>query len=54
MTTTFRARTASKNCSLGIQLTHWRMVPVKSKNSNVMPINITVANVILIFLNISV
>ncbi len=52
MTTTFSANTASKNCILGIQLTHWRMVPVKSRNNSVMPMNITVASAILIFLSI--
>ena len=52
MTTTFSANTASRNCSLGIQLTQWCMVPVKSRNNSVMPMNITVASVILIILSI--
>ena len=52
MTTTFSANTASRNCILGIQLTQWCMVPVKSRNNSVMPINITVASAILIFLSI--
>ena len=52
MTTTFSANTASKNCILGIQLTQWCMVPVKSRNNSVMPMNITVASAILIFLSI--
>ena len=52
MTTTFSANTASRNCSFGIQLTQWCMVPVKSRNNSVMPINITAANAILIFLSI--
>ena len=52
MSTTVSANNASKSCILGIQLTHWCMVPVKSRNNSVMPMNITVASAILIFLNI--
>ena len=51
-TAKFKASIASKACSFGIHENQWSAVPVKSTNSHVMPINITVASVIRIVLSI--
>ena len=48
----FSARIAGKNWIFAIHPSQQCATPVKSRKSSVMPMNITVANVILIFLNI--
>ena len=52
MTMKFSASTASKNCNFASPPTRRWAVPVKSTKSHVMPIIITVASVIRIFLSI--
>ena len=51
MTAAFSAMTAGRNCTCAIHDSHWWAVPVMSTKSSVMPMNITAASVILIFLN---
>ena len=51
ITPTFKAKTAGKNCTFAIHPNHAAIMPVKSKNSNVINDRNAIANIVLIFRN---